>query len=289
MSLLLAGGCTPADTLNLLARPGTWELTASIPYASGDRRSLDVYRPVNAKDAPVVVFFYGGNWQNGSKEIYRFLAATLANHGYVAIVPDYRVYPEVKFPDFLADGAQAVRWAKRNAAGFGGDPDKLFIMGHSAGAHIAAMLTLDPQWLAAVGLNAKRDVAGLIGLAGPYDFLPLRDPTLKVIFGPGDLAHTQPITFVDGVEPPALLATGAGDTTVSPGNTTRLSARLRQNGGTVTEIVYPRIGHVPIIGAFSPVLRFLAPVVRDVDGFIARTLAQRSAHGAALPRAAAQP
>lgn len=281
LTVLLTAGCTPADPLNLLAPRGSWDRT-SLPYADGVRHTLDVYRPRAAKDAhqsaPVVVFFYGGNWQGGQRDMYLFLAASLAARGYVTVVPDYRIYPPARFPAFLEDGAQAVLWAKRNAARFGGDPGRLFLMGHSAGAHIAAMLTLDGQWLREVGLESRRDIAGLIGIAGPYDFLPLRDPTLQTIFAGPDLNRTQPISFVTGGEPPALLVTGAADQTVRPGNTTRLAARLRAAGGVVTEIVYPRIGHTTIIGAFAPVLRFLAPVLSDVDDFVAHAGTSAALH-----------
>jgi acetyl esterase/lipase len=276
-TVLLTAGCTPADPLNLLASRASWERT-SFAYAEGARRSLDVYRPLAARVAPVIVFFYGGNWQRGQKDMYLFLAASLAARGYVTIVPDYQVYPGARFPAFLEDGAQAVRWAARNAARFGGDPKKLFLMGHSAGAHIAAMLTLDGQWLREVGLESRRDIAGLIGVAGPYDFLPLRDPVLQTIFAVPDLTRTQPISFVAGGEPPALLVTGAADKTVRPGNTTRLAARLRAAGSAATEIVYPRVGHTTIIAAFAPMLRFLAPVLTDVDSFVARVSTKTALH-----------
>jgi acetyl esterase/lipase len=265
--MLLTAGCTPADPLNILTWRGDWDVTSSIPYANGPRHALDVYAPRRAANAPVIVFFYGGNWQYGHKEMYRFVAAALAARGYVTIVPDYRVYPDV-FPAFLEDGALAVAWARQNAARFGGNPGTLVLMGHSAGAHIAAMLTLDGQWLRAVGLDSRKDIAGLIGIAGPYDFLPLRDPTLQTIFAVGDLTQTQPISFVSGSEPPALLVTGRTDKTVSPGNTARLAARLRAAGNDVTEIVYPRVGHLSIVGALAPVLRFLAPLPRDIDTFV---------------------
>jgi acetyl esterase/lipase len=267
--MLLTAGCTPADLLNILSWRGDWDVTSSIPYANGPRHSLDVYAPRGAANAAVIVFFYGGNWQSGHKEMYRFVAAALAARGYVTIVPDYRVYPDV-FPAFLEDGALAVAWAKQNAARFGGNPGTLVLMGHSAGAHIAAMLTLDGQWLRTVGLDSRKDLAGLIGIAGPYDFLPLRDPTLQTIFAAGDLTQTQPISFVSGGEPPALLVAARTDNTVSPGNTARLAARLRAAGSDVTEIVYPRVGHLSIVGAFAPVLRFLAPLLRDIDIFVGR-------------------
>jgi acetyl esterase/lipase len=245
--------------------------TRSIAYAKGARQTLDVCRPKTATAAPVIVFFYGGGWRSGSKSTYRYVAKALARRGYVAVVPDYRIYPQVLYPDFLDDGARAVRWAKDNAQKFGGDPEKLFLMGHSAGAHIAAMLAIDASWLKTVELLPGRDIAGLIGLSGPYDFLPLRDPTLAVIFGGANRPETQPINHVTPGAPPALLLTGGKDRVVDAGNSTRLAERLRAAGNDATAIVYPRTGHYIIVAALAPILRSLVPVLRDIDGFIAKT------------------
>lgn len=269
LATLLLTGCSPASVLNIFVSGAGVEITRSIPYGDGARRTLDVYRPANVADAPVVVFFYGGSWQTGSKALYKFVGTALARRGYLTIVPDYRLYPEVRYPEFLDDGAHAVRWARDNAARLGGDPKKLFVMGHSAGGYIAAMLALDRRWLGKVDLNPDRDLAGLIGVAGPYDFLPLRDETLKVIFGGSNLPETQPITHVAAGAPPALLLTGASDGVVDPGNATRLAARLRAAGCDATVGTYPRVGHLTIIAAFAGALRFLAPALPDVDGFIA--------------------
>jgi acetyl esterase/lipase len=246
--------------------------TRSIAYAKGARHTLDVCRPKAATAAPVVVFFYGGGWRSGSKATYRYVAKALARRGYVAVVPDYRIYPEVLYPDFLDDGARAVRWAKDNAQKFGGDPKKLFLMGHSAGAHIAAMLAVDASWLEKVGLAPGRDISGLIGVSGPYDFLPLRDKTLAVIFGGANRPETQPINHVAPGAPPALLLTGGKDDVVDAGNSTRLAERLRAAGNDATAIVYPRAGHYIIVAALAPVLRALVPVLRDTDAFIAKTI-----------------
>lgn len=263
----LLTSCTPAAPLNFLARNGAWTMTTE-KYGPGSRNGVDIYTPTGSTNAPVIVFFYGGNWQSGDKETYRFVAASLAARGYVTVVPDYRVYPEVRIAGILQDAAQAFAWAKRNVGRFGGDSKRMFVVGHSAGAHIAAMLTLDGSWLAKVGLNSRRDIAGFIGVAGPYDFLPLHDDALKAIFAGNDLTRTQPISFVTGNEPPALLVTGRQDLIVDPGNTARLAARLRVKGDDVTEIEYPAIGHMAIVGAFAPVLRLLAPVLDNVDAFV---------------------
>lgn len=279
VGLMLAGGVavaalSPATILNHFT-PGGFSVASGLRYEPGPRGELDVYRPRDARNAPIVVFFYGGSWQEGSRRFYRFVGAALAARGVVAVIPDYRVYPQTRFPGFLRDGAAAVAWARNHAADYGADPSRLFLMGHSAGAYIAAMLALDPEWLAPFGLRPERDVAGLIGLAGPYDFLPLTDPVLQTIFGPAaGLARTQPINFVTPGAPPAFLAAGLQDHTVDPGNTARLAAKLRQAGDAAEVKFYPGIDHRKLAGALSPLLGFLAPVLPDCLAFIRQTRPQ---------------
>jgi acetyl esterase/lipase len=180
----------------------------------------------------------------------------------------------VRFPAFIEDGARAVAWARVHGADYGGDPARLFLMGHSAGAQIATLLSLDRTWLAAVGLDPARDIAGTIGLAGPYDFLPLDTPTLKAIFGPSqNWARSQPINFVSTHAPPMLLAAPRWDGSVDPGNTRRLATRLRSSGATVVERIYRFVGHRTLMGAFAAPFTMLAPVRADVLGFVAARVA----------------
>ena len=266
----------PTAVLNALARLEPVRVTENLAYADGPRHRLDVYAPTSgaAQGRPVVVFFYGGSWDSGERAMYRFVGAALASRGLVVVIPDYRLYPQVRFPAFVQDGARAVRWARDNAASYGGDPSRLVLMGHSAGAQIAALLAFNRHWLGAVRLDPRRDVAGLVGLAGPYDFLPLKSAKLKEIFGPkAGRGRSQPINVVTGEAPPAFLATGARDTTVEPGNSVRLAARIEAEGGAASLKVYDRADHRLILGAFSPPLRLIAPVLDDVTGFIGRVTA----------------
>ncbi len=268
-ALMLLSACSPVAMLNNMAPKAGVTETRDIPYAPGDRHALDVYAPAEP-DAPVVVFIYGGGWKDGDKAMYRFVGANLAARGYLTVIPDYRVFPQVRFPAFIQDAAAAVAWTHANVARHGGDPNRLFLMGHSAGAHIAAMLTLDKQWLRADGLDPDTVIKGMVGLAGPYDFLPLHDPELEDIFAPaGDLRLTQPITFARGNAPPMFLAAGSADKTVYPRNTEHLAAAIRRDGGTVEEKIYRGIDHRMIIGAVAWPLRWLAPVLRDVTAFLA--------------------
>jgi acetyl esterase/lipase len=233
---------------------------------------LDVYVPTSepvqdGKGRPIVVFFYGGSWQNGNRGDYLFVGEALASRGFVAVLPDYRTWPETGFPGFIDDAAAAVRWARDHASEYGGDPSRLFLTGHSAGAQIAVLLATDGRYLAAQDLG-KRDVRGVIGLAGPYDFLPLSDPTLEAIFPDAMRSASQPINFVHGDEPPMFLAAGTRDTTVDPGNTDRLAARLSAAGDRVEVKHYRGLSHASLIGVVAAPLRGLAPVLDDVSRFI---------------------
>jgi len=270
-------GFSAADLLNLWPPPARGPRPETLRYGAAPRQVLDVYRPRHATRAPLVVFFYGGSWQNGSRDIYAFLGRAFAAQGIVTAVPDYTLYPEARFPVFLEDAARATAFAREHAASWGADPQRLVLMGHSAGAYIAAMLACDPQWLARAGLDAHRDVAALIGLAGPYDFLPIESGVLQTIFGGPERAETQPINFVTGREAPALLATAQRDMLVTPGNTLRFAARIHELGGRVEERAYGRVNHFTLIGAFAPGLRLLAPVLRDVDDFIWRVTGRSAA------------
>lgn len=265
----LTGGCSGAQALNAL-QPGIGlnESTA-IAYGDHPRQKLDVYAPRNpSAGAPVVVFFYGGNWNSGERGLYRFVGRSLAQDGVIVVIPDYRVYPTVRWPDFLRDSARATRWARDNAQRLGGDPQRLVLMGHSAGAYNAAALATDERWLGEAGL-AKRDIAGVVGLAGPYDFLPVQTEELRDIFGPqAQRPDTQPINHVDGREPPMLLMTSAADKIVDPGNTGRMAARLTAAGSKAEMAMFPRLSHAMVIGAFAPALRFTAPVYDRTLTFI---------------------
>jgi len=249
--------------------PAQAQTLESIRYAGGARHTLDVYRP-DRRGAPVIVFIYGGSWQNGDKATYSFLGRSLAQRGYLTVIPNYRVYPEVRYPSFLEDAAKAVRWARANAARFGGDANNIYLAGHSAGAYNAAMLAYDPRWLRAVGLSPNQ-IAGFIGLAGPYDFLPLRDETLATIFGGANRRDTQPITYASRRVPPSLLLVGGLDTTVEPGNSSRLAKALRAAGNQVTLRRYAAVGHIAILGGFGTPLEVVAPVRGDIDTIVAAT------------------
>ncbi len=259
-ALVLTMACSPIRALNVVIPDGGYQLTAGIGYGTLPRQKLDVYVPkktanVVTKPLPVVVFFYGGSWDSGERGNYKFIGEAMTSQGFVAIVPDYRVYPEVLFPGFMEDPARVAKWAKEHAAEFGGDPARIFLTGHSAGAHIAAMLVLNDEFLRVQQLKPT-DFAGMIGLAGPYDFLPLTSDRLKTIFGPEEQrAKSQPINYVTGNNPPMLLLVGTKDNTVWPKNTYNLAAKIRAKSGPVEVKEFAGYGHVDMAAKLAKPLR----------------------------------
>ena len=270
LAAVALAGCSAATIVNALVSVGQLDIRNAVAYGDHPRQKLDVYVPRAAAPGPrpLVVFFYGGSWQTGERGQYLFVAEAIASLGAVVVVPDYRVYPEVVFPAFLDDAAMAVAWSRKHAGELGADPDHVFLMGHSAGAHIAAMLALDPQYLERVGESPRR-IAGVVGLAGPYDFLPLESENLRRIFAPeSTIARTQPINFASAGAPPMLLATGTEDTTVNPRNTARLAARLKSLGVPVTEIRYAGLNHYTLVGYLAAPLRDRETLFADIARFL---------------------
>ncbi len=278
-ALLALAACSPLAALNAFNRTDSYRLSEGIAYGPLPRHRLDVYTPAAAgKTAPasgwpVVVFFYGGSWNHGERADYRFVGAALAERGVLALVADYRLYPEVRYPEFLRDSALALAWGLENGKRLGGDPRRVFVTGHSAGGYNAAMLALDSRWLAPTGHSAKDELAGWIGLAGPYEFLPLRPgPSRPVFFHPDYPPGTQPIDHVSRDSPPAFLAAPSNDKVVSPQRSTlAMASKLRDAGIAVELKMYDGISHALLAAAFAWPLRGLAPVLDDVAGFIEST------------------
>jgi acetyl esterase/lipase len=242
----------------------------SIAYGDDARQKLDIYlpKPNAAGNSAVLIFFHGGAWRDGEREGYGFLGRAFAARGFVTVIADYRKSPKVRFPAFVQDTAAAIAWVNANIAKHDGDADRIFVMGHSAGAHIAMMTALDPQWLAAKNLTPDV-IKGVIGLAGPYDFLPLTTDSSKIALGQWpDLTETQPITFARADAPPLLLLTGDKDTVVKPRNSKILSEKIQKLGGQQQLRIYPDVGHADIIMAVARPFRQKAPIVADVVTFI---------------------
>lgn len=259
--------CRPTALLNALIPTRQLQCFKQIAYGRSPRQCLDVYCPTTftaLRPLPVALFFYGGRWDSGSKDDYLFVAEALASRGCVVVIADYRLYPEVKFPALMQDPASAFAWVKQHIAEYAGNPEKVFVIGHSAGAQLAAMLALNPDYLRMVGLQPQQ-MAGMVGLAGPYDFLPLTCARLKAIFAPEALEWTaQPIRFVGGHHPPMLLLVGLRDTVVWPRNTYNLASAIQSYGGAVDVIDYPAYHHIDMVAKLAKPLRGRSSLLDDI-------------------------
>lgn len=274
--LAMVTACSPLKMLNALTPDSTFDKTEGIAYGDDPRQKLDVYVPRHSlESAPVVVFFYGGSWNSGSRSDYGFVGEALASRGIVAVLADYRLYPQVRYPLFLQDGAKAVAWTHEHIRQFSGNPQRLYLMGHSSGAYNVAMLALDPGLLGAVGMS-PHDLSGWIGLAGPYDFLPIQNPDVRpVFFWPDSPPQSQPINHVSRGAPPALLMASRDDEVVNPTrNTGGLALKLRQAGVRVQDFYFARTGHATLVATLSRPMRGLAPVLDEVTSFVKSTPTQ---------------
>jgi acetyl esterase/lipase len=244
-----------------------------IAYGADPRQKLNIWQPKSimhkaASHSPVVVFFYGGSWRDGARDFYDFYGRALAARGFVVVIPDYRVTPKFRFPAFVEDGASAVTWTRVNISKYGGDPARISVAGHSAGAHIAAMITLDKQWLTKAGAP-DGTIRSFVGLAGPYDFLPFTTDASKAAFAhEPDPSVTQPITFVRKDAPPMLLLTGTADTTVKPRNSRALAAAQTKLGAAATLKEYIGVDHSEIIQSFARPFREKSSALADTTEFL---------------------
>lgn len=267
--------CSPLALINNRVSPRNFISARNVSYGSLERQKLDVYQPRKGSSLPVFIFVHGGSWRNGSKEIYPFFGERFALEGYVTVIINYRLAPLNVFPSFVQDTALAVRWAKDNIQNFAGDPNRVYLAGHSAGAHIVALLGLDASYLKAVNLE-RSAVRAVVGMAGPYDianFFP-QSPALQQVFGKDPKAWdaTQPINFVDGTNPPMFLQHGLRDTTVAYTQSIELQQKILAKGGKVELKTYPKLEHEELIGAVSLAAETaLDPsVVPDIVDFLKR-------------------
>ncbi len=266
---VFAAGCSSAAFFlaNAPSAFGSYHRVADLSYGPEPRQRLDVYSPHDGKDRPVVIFWHGGSWQMGHRAQYRFVGAALAERGFVTVLPDYRLYPEVKFPRFAEDGAQAVAWVQRHVREYGGDPERIVLVGHSAGAHMAAFLALNEVYLERAGAR-PRGIVGLVGISGPYALEPDTDALRTIFASPYGPAEWQAVRFVSDHSPPTLLIHGLNDTIVSPTHTQKLRDALEEHGVRVETELYEGEGHSDTIASFSVLARRRTPALARTVRFI---------------------
>jgi acetyl esterase/lipase len=268
----------PLGALDLLTPNRSARVLRDLAYGGEEGQKLDLYLPETpGGGAPksAVLFFHGGRWSYGRKEEYRFVAHALGALGHAVAVCDYRKYPSVRFPAFVEDAAAAVAWALANLASHGIDRRLVFAMGHSAGAHMASLATMDRRYGARHGIDPDR-VAGLVLMSGPFDFYPIRGDDLRDIFGPEEgHADTQPLRFVRRGLPPMLFLHGRRDRTVRPVSSARMASAVREHGGEARTVFYDFLTHTSILGGLSDRVGFLlAPILDDISRFLTRRIAE---------------
>ena len=270
MATLLTTACGAAGfaAVNLPAKLSDEVKVYEAAFGPDKLQKLDIYVPKNpaARPLDVVVFLYGGRWTTGTRQDYRFFGDKLARQGFIVVIPDYRKYPQVKFPVFAQDAAKAVAWTADHIADYGGDAAHLHLAGHSSGAHIAALLTADQSYLKAEGKDAHTLIRSFAGLAGPYNFTP-DEPDLKDMFGPPEKYPLMQVnTFIKGNEAPMLLMYGLKDDLVGPFNHEKLAAKIAETGGQVEVKTYKDLDHVDMMKTFT----WVGPsstVLADMVGF----------------------
>ena len=271
---MAVAACSPARLLTNFDRitsPGDARQAArAVPYGADARQTLNIWAPRRPTEQklPVVVFFYGGGWSEGSAADYGFAGAGYASRGFIAVVPDYRLVPSVRFPSFVEDGALAVKWVRDNIARYGGDPERITIAGHSAGAYIGAMLTLDQRFLRNAGVEPSTIRAAAL-LSGPYDFHPFTESRGRNAFGRWpNPRETQPVNFARADAPPIMLAHGTADRIVLPYNSERLAERLQRAGAPVTLRLYKGVNHTDTAASLAHAFRGRTPVLAESAQFL---------------------
>lgn len=272
--LLTLSACANSGTalLNSLANTNDYTKVGNVSYGEQPQNKLDIYIPsissMNKRKNAVIVFFYGGCWGECTtlkKSDYLFVAQSLASRGFTTVIADFRQYPEVDFKDLMADASNIIKWASQHISKYGGDPKHIIVAGHSSGAHIAAMLALNPRYLNSI---TRKNIRGFIGLAGPYDFLPLDKKYQRALFNPSNnYANSQPINFLSATSPPLLILHGEIDTTVGKHNAINLSKKAERLGVKQQLILYPEHDHVGILAALSRPLQGKSSVLRDMISF----------------------
>jgi acetyl esterase/lipase len=249
------------------------QIKHDIAYGEDQKQNLDIYLPkTSTAKSPVVIFFHGGSWNTGNKDQYQFVGKTLANLGYIVVIPNTRLYPQVKFPTFIQDTAKAIAWVYHNIDQYGGSSD-IFLTGHSSGAHMGALAIADGSYLKAYDLSPSI-IKAFAGMSGPYDFEP-ESKKLKEIFGPPPQYPKMAVTnFIDGDEPPMLLIYTQEDKTVHPRNLEKLEAGIRKAKGQVETLIYPTGGHSAPVSAFSWLNPPKLAVPQDIDRFFKAQLTQ---------------
>jgi len=271
-AMFLFAACAPVKFLNTITPSGSYKLAKNVAYGDGARQKLDIYQPNEPRiGGAVVIYVYGGSWDTGNKNMYKFVGEAFASGGYTTIIPDYRLYPAAHYPDFINDTASAIAYTAKRY------PDKaVVVIGHSAGAYNAMMTTVDPKYLRSQGLDICETIAGMVGLAGPYGAFPLKEEPYITIFPNRHTGTDAPAQMTLGPTPPVFMAIGDKDTTVSDLHSTVLQKNIRARGGLADYKVYPGLNHTDIVKVLSRYFDDDSELKGDILSFIVTNSAKQS-------------
>ncbi len=262
---LSVAACAPVSILNGITPASTFEKTKNVSYGdSSSGEVLDIYRSEKPKaDAPVLMFVHGGSWDSGNKDMYKFLAEGFTKSGYDIVLPNYRLYPDAKFPNFLEDNAKAVAHTSKAFPG-----RSIVLMGHSAGGYNVLMLGLRDEYLKAAGVDLCASVAGIVGLAAPTGIVPLKSERLIEIFPDRFTGDDAALNNVSAPAPALFLGHGESDTSVYPQNSEALAEKVIARGGKATLKIYPGQSHTDVVKLLSRHFDDDATLKEDVVEFI---------------------
>lgn len=271
--LPLLAACSPAKLLNVVTPSGSFSKAKDISYGNLERQTLDIYAPDNPRaGAPIVMFTHGGSWKDGDKGLYKFFAEGLTSEGFEVVVPNYRLYPEVKYPAFIEDTALAAAFTAKRY------PDRpLVLIGHSAGAYNTLMTVLDGRYFKALGVDMCTAISGVVSMSAPTGIIPLGEEPFITIF-PDRLSKTDaPLNNVNGPTPPILFLHGGDDDTVYPRNSQELAAKITARGGQAEVKIYPKLSHTDVIKVMSRHFDGGSPLKGDMVAFLSqRTAAKKN-------------
>jgi acetyl esterase/lipase len=254
-----------------------------VSYGPDQAQQLYIYPNRGKAPLPVLIFVHGGSWSSGDPADYGFVARNFAPRGFVVVLAGYRLGAKGRFPGMVEDTAAGVAWVHRHIGDYGGDPERIVLMGHSAGAYNAAMVALDRRWLQRAGIDPGV-VKGVVGLAGPYDFYPFGSEMARNALGGWHTPEeTQPATYARADAPPMLLLTGADDTVVKPRNTVSLTRALSAAGSPAEPLILPGIDHAGVLVALARPFDFNPEVKNAVFAFLTKIADSKAASAPVQP------
>lgn len=251
---LITSACSDAGlaAVNIPAGFKSGQVVENVSYGTLPLQKMDIYIPdvKAAENLPVIIFMHGGRWTDGDKNQYAFMGKKLNEYGFITVIPNYRKYPDIKFPIFIEDTARAISYTYDHIAEYNGNPNNIHLMGHSSGAHMAALAIADRSYLNAFD-KTPDIIKSFAGLSGPYDFVPqARD--IKSIFAPPENYPKMQVTnFIDGTEPPMLLVHGRDDDTVELPNLEKLARGINAHNGHVETLIPDGINHTDPVRDFT--------------------------------------